>query len=137
MVAVAYKTRSAALQGKLEAEAQPHAAYPEAASKGHTTEDTEHTAKAEAAGGVGSMQPCAIPRSEAIAAVAAGAAEGAAASGFSATVNLRQPDWVIVCEALPVKAAPGGLVVTVAVIAAAYMRVKPKFAMLSTSAIGI
>lgn len=137
MVAVAYKSRSAAPQGKLKAEAQPHAADPEALSNEDTTEDTKHTAMVAPTEGAGSMQPCAIPRSKAIAALAAGAAHGAAISEITAAVDLRQPDWMIVCEALPVKAAPCGLVVTVAVVPANYMRLKPKFAMLSTSTTGV
>lgn len=146
--AVAYKPRNAALQGRLESETPATMAVPAPSSTDiHPAADMTHpecdpgshtAAQAPRQVSLPQSLPSAespvLTRGRAIAALAAGAADAAAASHVSAAVDLSQPKWLVVSEGLPIKSVLGGLVVTVAVVPAGFMRLKPKFCMISTSA---
>ncbi len=77
-----------------------------------------------------------LDRTAAINALAAGAAAALEAVGAEPRVDLTAPAWALVAEALPVKTAQGGLLVTVAAISGICMRPKPRLTIMHT-AVGV
>lgn len=75
----------------------------------------------------------ALERGAAITALAAGAAASLREVGADANVDLKSPAWALVAEALPVKAAPGGLIVTVAAMPVECLRLKPRLTIMPTA----
>ena len=142
--AVAYKHRSPAPLGQLEIRAPStpsHAvarATADSSAPAASGEQGQHPPPSTTEGQAppaAASQPAGgeLARGAAIAALAAGAAAALQAAGMEARVDLKAPGWALVAEALPAKAAPGGLVLTLAAVPAKCLRLKPRLTIAHTA----